>query len=1026
MTLSVILGSTTALAQDAAPPDGAAALRVFLDCGDECDLDHLRTEITFVNYVRDRRDAQVHVLVTTESSGGGGRAHTIDYIGLREFAGVDDRLVYYTTPDATFASPFDIGLPILGWAILILGWARGLPSFMGWLMLGLLLASCFVWDFFGRGYRMLRKYDPKQNTSWRTRRIHELKFMLAMPWIIILQARPRLTAFWKYVFGAGNYAWVKTERTPERPAERALPILPGTQRAPESETVLRSAADQAAEQPLETTPGHNERQALVLKCLAFGLCCFSLVSACHTTAENKGQVAPGGLTNLAAGRPYSLASEPSQLYPDPGGLLTDGVPGPRENLERHSKSYMDGWVGFEHGTPMITLDLGHSYPIHNIVVSFLAIRRIGAQPPQAIRVLTSFNGTRWIHRGSMRLAHDSAFELNPAGWSARYVRLLIKRRFWVFLDEIQILGVPSGDPSQWEPIKRTLIVTSDFAVGDERRLRLSNLLDGMGFPFDVAEANELDAIEFLDYQLLIFAGSSKILLTLTEGQEQRIISAINSGTHVLWIGGGIWGSFKTADLAEAFGLHYVKRDSNEAFGVRYAEFTNLAQNTERLPVQHETLWIVTPEGASVEGWYLDEYGNQLDIPFITRFRAEPHRGTAVYIALPLLDRWKTTETPDTYARAEILLKTIRSLVDSGIVAKHSVAYAKDAAFMIRLEDYSPGGSATGHTTRASLIRMERLLELTHAHNLPLNIGIIPRFNHPFIGESHMWTDESPTIVRLRRMAELAFQRGGNLIVHGFDHQHGTDVDDVSGTDWETWDEDTEAFLSFDEQKQITDGAFAEIRRVWGITPTIWETPHYLGNDDTYRAAHSTGFLYLTESDTKLFPNRNGYLNRVNGLMLNLPETGSFFPLDAAETKEKTLIKQRHILPRLVRLGAPFLFFYHNLTSPMHRALENFLFTATRYDLWKPNMEDYAKFWERRERVNITPAIDREARRIKVEVADPFDGFTLAIQLPMGKTLSEVTIDGAAVDDAKTRQSDGGLIVYAVLKDETRHVDVTYQ
>ena len=41
-----------------------------------------RTELPFVNYVRDRRDAQVHVLITREQTGGGGRAITIDFVGL--------------------------------------------------------------------------------------------------------------------------------------------------------------------------------------------------------------------------------------------------------------------------------------------------------------------------------------------------------------------------------------------------------------------------------------------------------------------------------------------------------------------------------------------------------------------------------------------------------------------------------------------------------------------------------------------------------------------------------------------------------------------------------------------------------------------------------------------------------------------------------------------------------------------------------------------------------------------------------
>ena len=76
------------LGEAQAPDDGPGALRVFLDCGRVCDRDYLRREITFVNYVRDRRDAQVHVLVTSVGSGGGTQ-YTVDFIGLEEFEGND-------------------------------------------------------------------------------------------------------------------------------------------------------------------------------------------------------------------------------------------------------------------------------------------------------------------------------------------------------------------------------------------------------------------------------------------------------------------------------------------------------------------------------------------------------------------------------------------------------------------------------------------------------------------------------------------------------------------------------------------------------------------------------------------------------------------------------------------------------------------------------------------------------------------------------------------------------------------------
>ena len=71
----------------------AAAPRVFIDCRG-CDRDFIRTEITFVNYVRDREQADVHVLITDQSTGSGGREYTLAFIGLREFEGQDHTLTY--------------------------------------------------------------------------------------------------------------------------------------------------------------------------------------------------------------------------------------------------------------------------------------------------------------------------------------------------------------------------------------------------------------------------------------------------------------------------------------------------------------------------------------------------------------------------------------------------------------------------------------------------------------------------------------------------------------------------------------------------------------------------------------------------------------------------------------------------------------------------------------------------------------------------------------------------------------------
>ena len=94
--LAVFLPSPQAVAQQ---PPKPAMPRVFLDCN-QCDDDYMRKEVTFVDYVRNREDADVHVLVTTQDTGGG-RQWTLKFIGLGPHQGADQTLVYNSTQTAT-------------------------------------------------------------------------------------------------------------------------------------------------------------------------------------------------------------------------------------------------------------------------------------------------------------------------------------------------------------------------------------------------------------------------------------------------------------------------------------------------------------------------------------------------------------------------------------------------------------------------------------------------------------------------------------------------------------------------------------------------------------------------------------------------------------------------------------------------------------------------------------------------------------------------------------------------------------
>jgi len=76
------------------------SLKVFLDCF-FCDEAHFRRQISFINYVRDTKEADVHVLVTSERTGSEGRAYTFTFIGQNEFQDMNDTLVFIRLPDDT-------------------------------------------------------------------------------------------------------------------------------------------------------------------------------------------------------------------------------------------------------------------------------------------------------------------------------------------------------------------------------------------------------------------------------------------------------------------------------------------------------------------------------------------------------------------------------------------------------------------------------------------------------------------------------------------------------------------------------------------------------------------------------------------------------------------------------------------------------------------------------------------------------------------------------------------------------------
>ncbi len=94
-----ISSSLTQTEQKGAEKAEERAPLVFLEC-ETCDLPFIQSQISFVNFIKESNQAQVHVLVTVAATPTG-ETYTLSFKGQKEFAGDDDFLNYQPKKTAT-------------------------------------------------------------------------------------------------------------------------------------------------------------------------------------------------------------------------------------------------------------------------------------------------------------------------------------------------------------------------------------------------------------------------------------------------------------------------------------------------------------------------------------------------------------------------------------------------------------------------------------------------------------------------------------------------------------------------------------------------------------------------------------------------------------------------------------------------------------------------------------------------------------------------------------------------------------
>ena len=103
MRVILLVATCLAVAGPAAAQEPGGRTRLYLDCQSPgChDGDFFQREIPFVAWMRNRQDADLHVLITSQPTGGGGRSYELFFLGRGRYAGVEDTLRFASQPAAT-------------------------------------------------------------------------------------------------------------------------------------------------------------------------------------------------------------------------------------------------------------------------------------------------------------------------------------------------------------------------------------------------------------------------------------------------------------------------------------------------------------------------------------------------------------------------------------------------------------------------------------------------------------------------------------------------------------------------------------------------------------------------------------------------------------------------------------------------------------------------------------------------------------------------------------------------------------
>jgi len=84
-----------------------ATLKIFLNC-DICDVTYIKQNLDFVEFVRDQKDADAHLLFRNQVNGSGGTIYEVEFIGQNNYSEIQDKITFSTNSDSTDSEERDM------------------------------------------------------------------------------------------------------------------------------------------------------------------------------------------------------------------------------------------------------------------------------------------------------------------------------------------------------------------------------------------------------------------------------------------------------------------------------------------------------------------------------------------------------------------------------------------------------------------------------------------------------------------------------------------------------------------------------------------------------------------------------------------------------------------------------------------------------------------------------------------------------------------------------------------------------